>query len=71
MSNQHKASGRKAAETMMSRYGADYYKSIGALGGKAGTTGGFYVNRELARVVGSVGGKNGKPYTKKPRPVKV
>lgn len=35
----------------------EFYKRIGALGGKAGTTGGFYANRELARIAGAKGGR--------------
>ena len=52
-----KAGGLKAAKTNMDKYGADFYKRIGAEGGKVGTTGGFYQNRELARIAGSKGGK--------------
>ena len=32
-------------------------RRIGAIGGKKGTTGGFAVNRELARIAGAKGGK--------------
>ncbi len=32
-------------------------RCAGALGGKKGTTGGFYNNPELARIAGSKGGK--------------
>jgi general stress protein YciG len=52
-----KEGGRKAAARNMERYGENYYKIIGARGGKNGTTGGFYANRELARIAGSKGGK--------------
>jgi len=34
----------------------DFYKKIGSIGGKKGTTGGFYANRELARTAGAKGG---------------
>lgn len=34
----------------------DFYKRIGAIGGKKGTTGGFYANRELASEAGRIGG---------------
>jgi general stress protein YciG len=48
--------GKKAAETNKQRYGSDFYKIQGAKGGKLGTTGGFYANRELARTAGRKGG---------------
>lgn len=34
-----------------------FYKRIGAIGGRKGTTGGFYANRELAARVGVIGGR--------------
>ena len=34
----------------------NHYKEIGAMGGKKGHTGGFFVNRELASFVGRLGG---------------
>ena len=49
--------GRKARDTNRARYGKDYYKVIGAKGGKIGRTGGFYANRELARRAGAIGGR--------------
>ena len=52
-----KEGGRKAAARNIERYGENYYKIIGARGGKNGNTGGFYANRELARIAGSKGGK--------------
>jgi uncharacterized protein len=45
--------GKSAAETNTKKYGADFYAKIGALGGKKGRTGGFYANRELARIAGA------------------
>lgn len=48
--------GKNAAETNKKKYGADFYKRIGAKGGKKGTTGGFYANRELASKAGRKGG---------------
>jgi general stress protein YciG len=50
------AGGRAAAATNKTKYGKDFYKRIGAKGGRLGTTGGFYANRELARVAGRKGG---------------
>lgn len=52
-----KAGGLAAAATNKRKYGDDFYTRIGAQGGKAGNTGGFYANRELARIAGAKGGK--------------
>ena len=52
-----KAGGKRAAETNIKRHGEDFYKRIGAIGGKRGTTGGFAANRELARIAGAKGGR--------------
>lgn len=52
-----KVGGKAAASTNKSKYGADFYAKIGAMGGKKGRTGGFYANRELARVAGAKGGR--------------
>ncbi len=52
-----KKGGELAAKTNKTRHGADFYARIGAIGGKKGRTGGFYANRELARIAGAKGGK--------------
>jgi general stress protein YciG len=52
-----KAGGQAAAATNKAKYGADFYAKIGAAGGKKGTTGGFFANRELARAAGAKGGR--------------
>lgn len=52
-----KAGGQKAAATNKAKYGAEFYAKIGATGGKKGRTGGFYANRELARIAGAKGGR--------------
>ena len=52
-----KAGGKAAAATNKAKYGADFYAKIGARGGKLGRTGGFFANRELARVAGQKGGR--------------
>ncbi len=52
-----KKGGAKAAATNRTKYGADFYARIGAMGGKLGRTGGFYANRELARQAGAKGGR--------------
>jgi len=51
------AGGKRAAATNRLRYGEDFYAKIGALGGVKGHTGGFYANRELARIAGAKGGR--------------
>lgn len=48
--------GKLAAKKNKEKYGDDFYKRIGAMGGKLGKTGGFYANRELAREAGRIGG---------------
>lgn len=53
----NKLGGQRAAAKNKQIYGRDFYKRIGALGGKAGRTGGFYANRELARKAGAMGGR--------------
>lgn len=52
-----KAGGMAAAESNKSKYGLDFYARIGSMGGKKGRTGGFYANRELARIAGTKGGQ--------------
>ena len=49
--------GKAAADTNKKKYGSDFYAKIGAMGGKKGTTGGFFANRELARQAGAKGGR--------------
>ncbi len=52
-----KSGGIKARETNYRKHGKDFYAQIGAKGGHNGHTGGFYANRELARLAGQKGGK--------------
>ena len=49
--------GKKAAAANIAKHGKDYYRKIGALGGKAGNTGGFHANPELAKIAGAKGGR--------------
>ena len=51
------AGGKRAAETNMKLHGKDFYKRIGAKGGRNGHTGGFAANPELARSAGAKGGR--------------
>jgi uncharacterized protein len=52
--------GAKAAKTNIRRHGKNFYAVIGSRGGKAGHTGGFFANRDLASIAGSRGGKRSK-----------
>ena len=61
-----KQGGMRAAQTNKTKYGTDFYASIGAKGGKRGKTGGFasakkgadgLSGRERARLAGSKGGR--------------
>jgi hypothetical protein len=52
-----KAGGKAAAETNKRKYGSDFYAKIGAKGGKLGRTGGFFADRNLARIAGAKGGR--------------
>lgn len=65
--------GKKAAEKNKALYGDDFYRVIGAKGGKLGRTGGFasdkpgadgLTGRERARKYGSIGGKISRPNKK-------
>ncbi len=56
MAGTHKG-GALAAATNIKKYGKDFYAKIGAKGGQNGHTGGFYANRELARIAGAKGGR--------------
>lgn len=62
-----KEGGAKAAATNKTKYGADFYKKIGSVGGKNGNTGGFYANRVLARIAGAKGGRLSRRTGKKQR----
>lgn len=62
----NKGGGKKAAATNVKRHGEDYYRKIGALGGKKGRTGGFasdkvgedgLTGRERAMIAGAEGGR--------------
>lgn len=50
--------GKSAGKTNKERYGEDYYKELGRLGGSKKVPKGFAVNRELARIAGAKGGRN-------------
>lgn len=61
--------GLKAAKTNYQKHGSDFYRRIGAMGGRNGHTGGFasekvgkdgLTGRQRASLVGKDGGHNGK-----------
>lgn len=64
MSGTH-AGGLKTSKTIKGTHGEDFYKRIGAKGGKNGHTGGFASNPELAKIAGAKGGKISKRGRKK------
>lgn len=51
-----KEGGLKTAATNKKKYGEDFYKNIGARGGRNGHTGGFAADPERARWAGAKGG---------------
>lgn len=55
-----KIGGQHARDTIFKRYGVEHYKRIGALGGAKGHTGGFYLDKEAARIQGAKGGRKSK-----------
>ena len=58
--------GLKAVNTNKEKYGEDFYKNIGKIGGQNGHTGGFQQGSKLAKEAGRKGGRiskrPGKPY---------
>lgn len=59
-----KAGGLQAAQSNKKRHGDDFYRRIGAKGGRMGHTGGFAANRELARTAGAKGGRISRRHKK-------
>ena len=51
-----KEGGKKAAATNKAKYGNDFYREMGRIGGRNGHTGGFASNPVLAREAGRRGG---------------
>ena len=66
-----KAGGKKCAATNKKKYGKNFYKEIGAKGGKACGIKGFAANPELAREAGRKGGFISKRGPSKKKKVKV
>lgn len=54
-----KARAAKAVATIKAK-DPDFFRRVGAIGGKNGRTGGFAANRELARIAGAKGGRTSK-----------
>ena len=52
-----KAGGQKTAETNKLKYGNDYYRRIGKIGGSRRVVKGFATNPELASRAGKIGGR--------------
>lgn len=48
--------GQKTARTLKLKYGEDYYKKVGAIGGQRKVPKGFASNPELASKAGALGG---------------
>lgn len=67
--------GKLAAQTNKKKYGKDYYKRIGSVGGKLGHTGGFYYSAangyDWHIKAGAKGGKISKRGTKTVNTTKV
>jgi hypothetical protein len=68
------AGGKAAAKRNKEKYGADFYRKIGSIGGKLGHDGGFASNmvgedgltgRERASIAGAKGGKISRRKAKK------
>jgi len=57
----------KSVAVIKSKYGEDYFKNIGKIGGTRGRTGGFYGNSERARAAGAKGGAISKRGPNKPK----
>lgn len=47
----------KTRAAIYEKYGADFYRRVGRIGGQNGHSGGFAANRELARIAGQKGGR--------------
>jgi len=57
----NRAGGLKAGQTNKRKYGEDFYKRLGEMGGHSSRgCGGFAANPELAKIAGSKGGKRSK-----------
>lgn len=51
------AGGKKTSQIVTEKYGSDYFAKIGSTGGKNGTTGGFYADKDRAKKAGKLGGQ--------------
>lgn len=50
--------GKLTAKIVKAKYGKDFYRKLGQIGGKKSRGGGFTGRPDLAQVAGSKGGKN-------------
>lgn len=48
----------KMVKTVRERFGNDFWKQIGSLGGQASNTGGFQKGADATRQAGRLGGRN-------------
>lgn len=55
-----KRGSREIGNILKSKYGDDFYKRIGTIGGRKSVRKGFATNRELAKQAGRIGGKKSK-----------
>lgn len=71
----NRESGIKARDTNKAKYGADFYKKIGAKGGAKSRTGGFYYLREndpeRLKEIGRKGGRIGGLVSRRGKHLKV
>lgn len=60
-----KAGGAKLKQTLLAKYGPDYHKQIGSLGGSVNRPESrlFYMNRDIARKAGSISRNNSQGKT--------
>lgn len=52
-----RAGGIKAAQKCKERYGENFYRQAGKLGGAKSRGGGFAYNKDKAKIAGKIGGK--------------
>lgn len=52
-----KEGAKTTAATNKEKYGSDYYKRIGAMGGRKKVPKGFSMRRDVARIAGAKGGR--------------
>lgn len=66
-----KLGGKHAAETNKAKYGQDFYKQIGSVGGKRGTGHAFGHGKVDPRVIGAIGGRKSRRGGAKSAPIRI